>query len=132
MCLLCMYLQQWTDGSKPERSKRIKNKIFKYTTSINELPIQTNQTHDITSNALDFSLSSPSKNQFVENNYPEHTNDPKESMYFKMAERDMISQTGRNPFFFNSNSYVDQVSLQDKFLKPKSTINVDKTCINTK
>jgi len=128
-----MYLQQWTDGSKPERSKRIKYQEVKNITLINQLPVKSNNTQSITNNAIDFSLSNQNNNNnFLDTNSTEPINDPKESMYFKMAERDMISQTGMNPFFFNSNSYVDQVSLQDKFLKPKSTINVDKTSQDTK
>lgn len=126
-----MYLRQWTDGSKPERSKRLKTEIHKNTTSINHLPIQTENKQNVTSNAINFSLSNQYTTDFIDKSETDSTNGPKESMYFKMAERDMISQTGMNPFFFNSNSYVDQVSLQDKFLKPKSTISVDKTYQNT-
>jgi len=127
-----MYSQQWTDGSKPERSKRIQPKIHTDSTTINQLSVQTENIQNVTSNAINFSLSNQYTSGFLDKNDFVSTNDPKESMYFKMAERDMISQTGMNPFFFNSNSYVDQVSLQDRFLKPKSTIRVDKTYQDTK
>jgi hypothetical protein len=122
-------MQQWTDGSKPLRSKRVINPSSSTTTSIQELPSQ--NTPPIVVTANDFSLPNTSPTQFIGEEYPDTSSGgPRETMYFKMAERDMLSQTGRNPFFFNSTSYVDHVSVQDKFLKPKSTIMFDKSVAN--
>ena len=61
--------------------------------------------------------------------------DPKrEDTHFKIAERDMMSQIGQNPFFSygssESNNYADHVSVQDKFLKPVSTVHTDKAKAN--
>ena len=46
----------------------------------------------------------------------------------KMSEREMISQIGQNPFFSNSTSqsYADHIGIQDKFLKPMSSVYIDK------
>jgi hypothetical protein len=38
----------------------------------------------------------------------------------KMAERQMVGQIGFNPFLSN-NSYVDDVAIQENFLRPKPT-----------
>jgi hypothetical protein len=58
-------------------------------------------------------------------------NNKREESYNKMAEREMIAQIGQNPFFTNNTTdndeYVNNVTIQDKFLKPVSTIIVDKT-----
>ena len=121
-------MQQWTDGSKPLRSKRVTNHHSPSTKTICELPTQDSPPVLVNDNGV--SLSDTHPTQFLGEKYTDSSDGPRESMYFKMAERDMISQTGRNPFFFNSTSYVDQVSLQDRFLKPKSTILVDKSVAN--
>ena len=55
----------------------------------------------------------------------------REESYNKMAEREMIAQIGQNPFFSNNtpdnDEYVNNVAIQDKYLKPVSTLLVDKT-----
>ena len=38
----------------------------------------------------------------------------------KMLERDLISQTSQNPFL-TTNNYVDDLTIQDEFLKPKNS-----------
>jgi hypothetical protein len=44
----------------------------------------------------------------------------RESSYNKIADRDMFMQVGANPFLQNSN-YVNDILVQDRFLKPVST-----------
>ena len=44
----------------------------------------------------------------------------RESSYNKIADRDMFMQVGANPFLQNSN-YVNDILVQDRFLKPIST-----------
>ena len=44
----------------------------------------------------------------------------REDFYNKMSEREMICQVSMNPFRTN-NSYVEDMMLQDQFLKPIST-----------
>ena len=121
-------MQQWTDGSKPQRSKRVTKHQSSPTKTICDLPAQDNP--PVLVNDIGVSLNNAHPPSFLGEKYTDSSDGPRETMYFKMAERDMISQTGRNPFFFNSTSYVDQVSLQDRFLKPKSTIMVDKSVAN--
>ena len=54
----------------------------------------------------------------------------RENSYNKLAEREPISQIGKNPFFenlnenkaiYNENHYVNDVSIQDQYLKPICT-----------
>ena len=42
------------------------------------------------------------------------------SSYNKIADRDMFMQVGANPFLQNNN-YVNDILMQDRFLKPVST-----------
>ena len=44
----------------------------------------------------------------------------REDTYNKMSEREMMCQVSRNPFM-TQNSYLDDVMIQEKFLKPIST-----------
>lgn len=55
-------------------------------------------------------------------------NEKREQSQMKMSEREMISQIGQNPFFSNntSQSYADHIGIQDKFLKPMSSVYIDK------
>jgi hypothetical protein len=48
------------------------------------------------------------------------TSNKREETYNKMAERQMVGQVGFNPFLSN-NSYIDDVNIQENFLKPIST-----------
>ncbi len=48
------------------------------------------------------------------------TSNKREETYNKMAEREMVGQVGFNPFLSN-NSYIDDVNIQENFLKPIST-----------
>ena len=44
----------------------------------------------------------------------------RESNYTRMSEREMIGQIGMNPFHSNNN-YMNDLQVQDEFLKPIST-----------
>ena len=55
-----------------------------------------------------------------------HESNKREDSYNRMAEREMITQIGQNPFNTTSD-YVNNVSIQDKFLKPINTISIDKS-----
>jgi hypothetical protein len=48
------------------------------------------------------------------------TSNKREESYNKMAEREMMGQIGFNPFMQN-NSYIDDVTTQENFLRPKPT-----------
>ena len=129
-----MLKYQWTNGTQPIRSLRSQRPA-----SISTL--QKVQEHIPTENASSVvdpcMMTSPSQNMLIDQSYLRNmdTQEPnREDTHFKIAERDMMSQTGQNPFFsFGNqvtNSYAEQVSLQDKFLKPMSTIYTDKAKSN--
>jgi hypothetical protein len=48
------------------------------------------------------------------------TSNKREEASNKMAERQMVGQIGFNPFMTN-NSYIDDVAIQENFLRPKPT-----------
>jgi hypothetical protein len=117
---------KWSNGSIVERSSRIQIPIIH-----EQQPRQPQQPSNGTSiqkeildnNAFLQSLNCDPGFDFRENN-------KREESYNKMAEREMIAQIGQNPFFINNHldndEYVHNVSIQDKFLKPISTITTDK------
>jgi len=61
-------------------------------------------------------------NDFGSNSFSLQTTNKREETYNKMAEREMVGQVGFNPFLAN-NSYIDDVNIQENFLKPISTSN---------
>jgi hypothetical protein len=106
---------KWTKGEPYERSKRLKdvmeieNKQFSkeiesaaYTTSLN---------HD--ENTWDILNQSLSGVGFKVSN-------KREELDFKIADRDLVQQIGFNPFL-GENSYIDDISIRDQFLKPQNT-----------
>lgn len=130
-----MLTYQWTDGSSPERSKREQKTV--QTPNSADVPIldQTNE-HIYKNVAESCIISKPSVQIFHDPNHfrnMDNVDFTREESHFKIAERDMMCQTGQNPFFSSdvsgssATSYADHVSLQDKFLKPISTIYTDKT-----
>jgi len=52
--------------------------------------------------------------------FSQQTSNKREDSYNKMAEREMMGQIGFNPFMTN-NSYVNDVAVQENFLRPKPT-----------
>ena len=129
-----MLKYQWTNGSSPERSLRSQRPTPNISQKINNEHMTAKNASSVVDPCM---MVSPSQtlltNQtFLRNMDNQEPN--REDTHFKIAERDMMSQTGQNPFFsFGnpvSNSYADQVSLQDKFLKPMSTIYTDKAKSN--
>ena len=112
---------KWSNGTIAERSPRISAK----TNDTRPPPPEMHVPKEILDNeAYLQSLDCDYESMFRENN-------KREESYNKMAEREMIAQIGQNPFFTNNTTdndeYVNNVSIQDKFLKPVSTIIVDKT-----
>jgi hypothetical protein len=117
---------KWSNGSVVERSPRIQIPI-----NHEQQPRQPQQPNNgasiqkeiLDNNAFLQSLNCDPGFDFRENN-------KREESYNKMAEREMIAQIGQNPFFINNHldndEYVHNVSIQDKFLKPISTITTDK------
>lgn len=117
-----MYLKQWTDGSKPERSKRRPDQHYNINTSSSSETINKEQLSTTPLQCIPSSLETPFHSV---DSFSPHEN-IRESSHLRIAEREMISQIGRNPFF-SSSSYADNVEIQDKFLKPQSSIYVDRS-----
>ena len=112
---------KWSNGTIVARSPRIRAKTNDTQPSSPEMHVP----KEILDNeAYLQSLNCDYESTFRENN-------KREESYNKMAEREMIAQIGQNPFFTNNtidnDEYVNNVAIQDKFLKPVSTILVDKT-----
>ena len=120
-----MLKYQWTDGSSPIRS--IRQKIQSQQSNVNEKNQAASSVVDpcMMKSPPHFLSHSPGYFSNMDENGPQ-----REDTHFKIAQRDMMAQTGQNPFFSFDNSsvssYADQVSIQDKFLKPLSTIHTDK------
>ena len=115
-----MYLKQWTDGSKPERSKRQPDQ-HKVNKKPSDNVVQEEPPQRVPMQFIPSSLETP----FSSVEPFSHQENIRESSHLRIAEREMVSQIGRNPFF-SSSSYVDNVGIQDRFLKPQSSIYVDR------
>ncbi len=127
-----MLKYQWTDGSSPKRSHKSQRPTPK--TLVNNNADFTNQVSSVVDPCM---MKPPSTNMIPDLAYHrgmDNEEPSREDTHFKIAERDLIAQTSQNPFFAygepSLNSYADQVSVQDKFLKPMSTIFTDKTKVN--
>jgi len=88
-----------------------------------EDPVQMEKPPNFENLAHSYSLNSPESigwesDTFLENNFK--IDNKREEAYNKIAERDMVSQIGQNPFL-DSNDYVKNVAARDLFLKPINT-----------
>ncbi len=127
-----MLKYQWTDGSSPERSHKSQKPSQK--PLVNDNVDYTNRVSSVVDPCM---MKPPTTNMIPDLAYHramDNGEPSREDTHFKMAERDLMAQTGQNPFFAygepSLNSYADQVAVQDKFLKPISTVFTDKTKVN--
>jgi len=73
---------------------------------------------------------------FLEHQFKLASNNKREESYNKMAEREMVSQIGLNPFLHQNaeaetqNSYIQDVINRDLFMKPVNT-NIEKPITET-
>jgi hypothetical protein len=73
---------------------------------------------------------------FLEHQFKLASNNKREESYNKMAEREMVSQIGLNPFLHqnaetqNNNTYIQDVINRDLFMKPVNT-NIEKPITET-
>ena len=104
---------KWTKGENYDRSKRIyKQKIDEnFNKEIESSALETALNHD--ENTWEILNNSLFDKNFVQNNKREDTDK-------KLSERQMICQVNMNPYLTN-NSYVNDLSVHDQFLKPVST-----------
>lgn len=142
-----MLKYQWTDGSSPSRSVRSQKEQYESQgvsgapqhpgnggSDIGPGPGSGSSTQSTPQFADPCMISSPNTTMMSDPTYFRNMDSPidqhREDTHFRIAERDMMSQIGQNPFFSYGTdvpaSYADQVSLQDKFLKPMSTVHTDK------
>lgn len=114
---------KWTKGENYDRSKRIyKQEIDeKFNKEIESAAFDTALNHD--ENTWEILNNSLFDKNFVQFNKREDTDQ-------KLSERQMVCQVNMNPYLTN-NSYVNDLSVHDQFLKPVSTNygreNQDKT-----
>jgi hypothetical protein len=109
---------KWTKGEPYERSRR----IIQTTTRENEELENFNT--DIETRAYTSSLNYDENtwdilNQTAANSGFKISN-KREDLDFKLSDRVLMQQCGFNPFL-NSENYVEDISIRDKFLKPINT-----------
>ena len=129
-----MLKYQWTNGTSPERSLRSQKPVPIVSSQTKEEQVVATNASSVVDPCM---MASPSQNMMLNQSYLRNMDNQepnREDTNFMIAERDMMPQSGKNPFFSfgnpNTDSYADQVSLQDKFLKPMSTIYTDKAKSN--
>ena len=65
------------------------------------------------------------RSEFLKLQDNDESDNKRESTYSKMGERDLISQSNMNPFM-SKNNYVNDLDVQDQFLKPQNSNFVNK------
>ena len=111
---------KWSYGEKMEKSPRIMKQYVSQPQSQ-----QPNEYTENNSENLAYQQSLLSENdtwsldgsQFINEIKPLNK---REDNYNRMSERQMFGQINQNPFLV-SNKYIDDLMVQDKFLKPIST-----------
>ena len=104
--------RKWTNNEPYVRSRRMKHQI--------EIE---NSTYEkkIELNAYSSSLNHD-ENTWEMLNQMSAKNNKREDLDIKIAERGMVQQIGNNPFLSN-NTYIEDISNRDKFMKPMNTTN---------
>ena len=112
---------KWSNGEKMEKSPRM---VKQY---VSQQPTQQQRSEYTENNSEDlaYQQSLLSENDTWSLDGPQFINDIKpmnkrEDNYNRMSEREMFGQINQNPFLV-SNKYIDDLMVQEKFLKPIST-----------
>jgi len=130
------------DGEQMERSLRKHTRIYPESNNVNidetQRDMQPVTDEHIESMAYTQSMQCDSTNwsdtndiMFLEHQFKLASNNKREESYNKMAEREMVSQIGLNPFLHQNsetqtqNSYIQDVINRDLFMKPVNT-NIEK------
>jgi hypothetical protein len=111
---------KWSNGEKMEKSPRIMKQYVSQPQSQ-----QPNEYTENNSENLAYQQSLLSENDTWSLDGPQFINEIKplnkrEDNYNRMSERQMFGQINQNPFLV-SNKYIDDLMVQEKFLKPIST-----------
>ena len=113
---------KWTNGEKYEKSPRQPRRVQQ---SQSQTQINYEDEDPTTMSKLAFQQALLSENDvwsleeqqvFVN---PDKPMNKREDTYNRMAEREMVGQIGMSPFM--QRNYIEDVSVQDSFLKPIST-----------
>ena len=143
------FFWKWSigDGEQMERSLRKHTRIYPESNNVNtdESQRQSQPVTDehIESMAYTQSMQCDSTNwsdtndiMFLEHQFKLASNNKREESYNKMAEREMVSQIGLNPFIYqnsetqHNDSYIQDVINRDLFMKPMNT-NIEKLSTET-
>jgi hypothetical protein len=111
---------KWSTGEKMEKSPRVMKQYVSQ--------VQTEEVNQYVENNpedLAYQQSLLSENDTWSLDGPQFINDIKplnkrEDNYNRMSEREMFGQINQNPFLV-SNKYIDDLMVQEKFLKPICT-----------
>jgi len=111
---------KWSNGEKMEKTPRIAKQYVPQ--------VQTEEVNQYVENNpedLAYQQSLMSENDTWSLDGPQFINDIKplnkrEDNYNRMSEREMFGQINQNPFLV-SNKYIDDLMVQEKFLKPICT-----------
>ena len=112
---------KWSNGEKMEKSPRILKEAF----SQQQAQQQPNQYIENNQEELAYQQSLLSENDTWSLDGPQFINEIKpmnkrEDNYNRMSEREMFGQINQNPFLVRNN-YIDDLMVQEKFLKPVCT-----------
>lgn len=109
---------KWTKGESYERSMRIKIKnkkseddIEDFRTNVEKTAYSSSLNYD--ENTWDILNQTNASNGFKISN-------KREDLDLKISDRELVQQCGFNPFLAND-TYVEDISIRDKFLKPINT-----------
>jgi hypothetical protein len=107
--------KKWTNGEPYERSRRLKHvqelESKQFSKEMDSAAYTSSLNHD--ENTWELLNQQAANNGFKVSN-------KREELDTKIASREMVQQIGFNPFL-NDNSYVNDISIRDQFLKPVNT-----------
>jgi len=109
---------KWSHGEKMEKTPRLQNNPRNIPQQANEYS-SSGQNYDTQA----YQQSLLSENDIWSIDGPVMIDKPlnkREDNYNKMSEREMFGQINQNPFLVRNN-YIDDVMIQDRFLKPICT-----------
>lgn len=121
---------KWSTGEKYKRTPRqykVNNSENMNNTS--ETRVGAIQQSLMTETEID-NMWTMSMQQGQEMNHMMNNPNKREDSYNRMAEREMMCQVNRNPFMPDRN-YLEDVMVQEQFLKPQSTFLEKETNKNT-
>jgi hypothetical protein len=113
---------KWTKGEPYERSRRLKHVIElenkEFSKEVESAAYTNSLNHD--ENTWDILNQNLSGIGFKVSN-------KREELDFKIADRELVQQIGFNPFL-GENSYINDITIRDQFLKPiNTTQGINKT-----